>query len=260
MELLKKHDQNPYADLFWNLPETKKGTVNVLGGNAQSFQTVVRTAEFLAQHYPVATVNVVLPDSLRSKLPNLPNFQFLPATSTGSFSGAELPETLATADFNLLLGDLSKNRITSQAFAQALAAATQPVLITRDAIDLLTDSNPAPLLLNPNLSFLATAQQLQKLLRAIYYPKVMTLSQSLLQIAELLHKFTLSFAVGLVTFHSGQILVAQNGRVEAVPLAASGFSPITLWSGTFAARITALNLFNPHNFVPATVAAVFHPS
>lgn len=254
----QKHDKNPYEDLFWNLPETKKYSANVLGGSPQNSQSVIRTAEFLATHFPLETISVVLPNSLRSELPNLPNFAFLPSTPVGTFSGENLLETLNSADTNLLVGNLSKNSVTAKAFSDALTKVKKPTWITRDAIDLLTAKNPENLLLNDDLAFFASASQLQKLLRSVYYPKVMTLSQSLLQISEILHKFTLSYPVGLITLYNGQILVAKDGLVEATPLANSNFTPLTLWNGQFACFLLALNLYNPQKFLPASIASVFY--
>lgn len=257
-KFLTKHDENPYADLFWNLPEVKKRSANVIGGNLQNFQTVVRTAEFLASHFPLESVSAIIPETLRSKVPDLPNFQFLPATDSGSFNGDKMVETINAADANLVVGELSKNSITARAVLESLAKAEKPVMVTRDAVDLLASQNPESVFLNSNVSLLATAAQLQKLLRAIYYPRVMTLSQSLLQIAELLHKFTISYPLGIVTLFSGQIMVAKDGAVESTPLFNSKFSPITLWSGQFASQLVALNLYNPQDFVRASIAAVFY--
>lgn len=257
MDYFKKLDQNPYADLYWNLPDQKRGRANVVGGNSQHFQTVIRTAEFLARHYPLQTVQAVLPATLQKNLPPLPDFTFLPATDSGSFSGAKLPETLDRADYNLLIGDFSKNSITGEAVVGAVSQTTVPTLITRDAIDLLADHSPDAALQNPQVSLLATAAQLKKLLAAVYYPKMLLLSQSLLQVAEILHKFTLSYPVGLITLYNGQILVARDGAVVAISLEKSGFSPISLWGGEFASRLLALNLFNPNNFLSASVAAIF---
>lgn len=254
---LQKIEQNPYEDLYWNLPETKKGTANAVGGNVQSFQTVVRTAEFLGGQYPLNTVNVVLPEPLRTQLPNLPNFQFLPATKAGSFNGEGLAEALASVDTNLLIGDLSKNAITGKALAEILAGVTKPTLVTRDAADLLAEQAMEKILLNENVSFLVTGKQLQKILRAVYYPKMMTLSMSLMQVAELLHKFSLSYPVGVATLYNEQILVAKDGRVEMTELANSGYSPLTLWNGQVAAKIVALNLYNPNSFVAASMAAIW---
>ena len=254
---LKKIEENPYEDLYWNVPETQKGTANVVGGNVQSFQTVVRTAEFLGQRYPLETVDVVLPEPLRAQLPNLPNFEFLPATKTGSFNGEGLAEALASVDANLMIGDLSKNAITGKALTEILAKVPKPVLVTRDAADLLAEQAMEPILLNERISFLVSGKQLQKILRAVYYPKMMTLSMSLVQVAELLHKFSLSYPVGVVTLYNEQILVAKDGKVEMMALMNSGFSPLTLWNGQLAAKMVALNLYNPGSFVAASMAAIW---
>ena len=104
---------------------------------------------------------------------------------------------------------------------------------------------------------MASLSQLQKLLRAIYYPKMILMSQSLVQVAEILHKFTLSYPIKIVSLHDGQILVAKNGLVKAVPLEKSGYSPILLWSGELAAKIVAINLYNPNDFIGATICAIF---
>lgn len=257
MEYFEKYEKNPYKELAWNIPERKKGTANVIGGSSQNFRTVVRTAENLAEEFPLEMVKVVLPQGLESKLPKLANFEFLPATDKGTFSGADLDACLEGADYNLMVGDMSKNKITGKAVTEALTQVKKPVLVTRDTVDLLAEHSPEAVLRNAQVGFLATIQQLQKLLRSIYYPKVMTLSQSLLQIAEVLHKFTLSYEVGIVTFYNGQVLVASKGKVAAVAIEKTEYTPITLWGGQLAGRILALNLYNPSRFLEAGVAAVF---
>ena len=258
MDYFKKLDTNPYQDLYWNLPETKQGTISVIGGNLQNFQVVVKTAEFLERNYPLQLVKVVLPDALQKQLPPLSNLEFLPSTDTGSFDGAKLTDALSSTQANLLVGDFSKNTITCQMVAQALSKTDTPTLITRDTIDLVAGQSADSVLQNPNLSLLASVAQLQKVFRAVYYPKILLLSQPLLQVAEILHKFTLSYPVGLITLLNGQILVAKDGGVVAVSCEESGYSPISLWSGELAAKIVALNLYNPQNFIPASVAAIYH--
>lgn len=258
MEYFEKLEKNPYEDLKWNIPERKQGAVNIIGGSANNFRTEVKIAEFLAEQYPIQTVNVVLPESLKGKLPPLDNFVFVPAVETGSFAESrEVFEAFNAADFNLVLGDLSKNTVTGKAIAQACRRAEKMTLLTRDSVDLVAENEPEKLLMNENLVFLAAIPQLIKLLRAVYYPKMLVMSQSLVQVAEVLHKFTLSYPVTIVTLHSGQILVAQNGVVKAVAVEASGYTPLTIWSGELAAKIVALNLYNPNNLVKATICAIF---
>ncbi len=258
MEYFEKVEENIAKDLLWNIPERKQGVVNVIGGNSQNFRTPVRVAEYLTEKYPVETVNLILPDALKSKLPLMPNFKFLESTETGSFADStELVADINNGEYNLLIGDLSKNAITGKAVVSACASSEKPILLTRDAVDLIADNNPEEVLLNEKLAIFGSLAQIQKLLRAVYYPKMLLLSQSLVQVTEVLHKFTLSYPVNIVTLHNGQILIAKDGIVKAVPMEKSGYSPIMLWGGELAAKIVALNLYNPGDFVQATIAAIF---
>lgn len=258
MEYFEKVEENIAKDLLWNIPERKQGVVNVIGGNSQNFRTPVKVAEYLTEKYPVETVNLILPDALKNKLPSMPNFKFLESTETGSFADdTKLVANMNSGDSNLLIGDLSKNAITGKAVVSSCASSEKPILLTRDAVDLVADNNPEEVLLNEKLVIFGSLAQIQKLLRAVYYPKMLLLSQSLVQVTEVLHKFTLSYPVGIVTLHNGQILIAKDGMVKAVPMEKSGYSPIMLWSGELAAKIVALNLYNSGDFTQATMAAIF---
>lgn len=255
MEFLKKIE-TANEDLFWNIPEQPQGTVNIIGGNSQSFSTPMKVAEFLSTKYKVQTVNLILPNVLQNKLPSLPNLIFLNSTDSGSLAdGAEIILTANTADYNLIIGDLSKNSITGKAIAETCQKVKKPTLVTRDAVDLLADNATESVLMNENLIIMASMVQLQKLLKAVYYPRMLTLTAPLTSVAETLHKFTLSYPVSLITLHNGQILVAKNGNVAATDLSRTSFSPISFWSGELAAKIVALNLFNPNNFTDTTISA-----
>ena len=153
--------------------------------------------------------------------------------------------------------DLSKNAVTGRIVASACENSALPLLITRDAVDIVAENGPEKLLMKENLVIMASVAQLMKLLRSVYYPKMLLMTQSLVQVVEVLHKFTLSYPAVIATLHNGQILVAKDGEVVAVPLEKSGHSALTFWMGEMAAKIAALNLYNPNNFVPATVTAVF---
>lgn len=257
MEYFEKVEENIAKDLLWNIPERKQGVVNVIGGNSQNFRTPVRVAEYLTEKYPIETVNLILPDALKSKLPPMPNFKFLESTETGSFADStELVANINNGEYNLLIGDLSKNAVTGKAVVSACVSSKKPMLLTRDAVDLVAENGPEKLLLNENLIVFGSLVQIQKILRAVYYPKMLLLSQSLVQVVEVLHKFTLSYPVSIVTLHNGQILVVKDGAAKAVPMEKSGYSPMMLWSGDLAAKIVALNLYNPNNFIGATIAAI----
>ena len=257
MDYFEKIEKKPSEDLSWNIPERKQGAINIIGGNSQNFRTEVKIAEFLATKYPIETVNVVLPETLSDKLPKMPNFVFLPATESGSFDESQaFLDVFNMGDFNLVLGDLSKNAITGRAVACACQHSEKMTLITRDVVDLVAENKPDRLLMNENLIIFASVAQLIKLLRAVYYPKMLLVSQSLVQVTDVLHKFTLSYPISLITLHNEQILVAKNGVVKAVPLEKTGYSTLMMWSGELAGKIMAMNLYNPDNFILATVSAI----
>lgn len=261
MDGFEKLETNPYEDLRWNIPERKQGVVNVIGGNGGSFRSEVKVAEFVSDKFPVQEVKVVMPDALKGKLPPLPNFVFLPSTESGSFAESqELIDVFDTADFNLVIGDLSKNAKTGRAIASAVKNSEKMTLLTRDAVDLIAENMPDRVLMNENVVFLASVAQLQKLLRAVYYPKMLLMSSSLVQVAEVLHKFTLSYPVAIVTLHNEQVLIAKNGTVKAVALVKTDYSPMAFWNGEVAGKIVGMNLYNPNMFIEATVCAVFPSS
>ena len=256
MDYMHKFNENPFQDLYWNLGEQTKETINLIGGNSQNFRMSVKTAEYMTSKFHV-NVKVVLPDALKGKLPPLNNIIYMPSTDSGSFDNSDqFKELISAADYNLLIGEFSKNSITEKAIASACDSKGK-IVITRDGVDLLAGFKPEKSLMNENLIIFSSMPQLQKLLRAVYYPKVLLLTQSLMQVSEILHKFTLSFPVAVITLHDGQILVSKNGLTHIIPLSKTGYSPLTIWNGELAAKITVMNLFNPDNVLNATTAALF---
>ncbi len=268
----QKQSEPLFPDLFWNIPEQKTGHIAVVGGNGQSFSTVIRTAEYLDKTFPFAHVETILPDALRGKLPPLANVEFTQSTTSGSFANSyRLQEHIQSSDATLVIGDISKNAATSVALATAISpfipentekAATStkvpdPIILTRDSVDSLF-SEGTKWLMQPNIILVATTVQLQKLLRAIYYPRMIMLSQPLLPVIETLHKFTLSYPVTILTFHENQIIVAHQGKISTTPILQTNYSPIGLWSGQLASNILAFNLYNPNHRFEATTAAILY--
>lgn len=260
MDYFKKIEKLDVRDILWNVSEQKQGEVNIIGGNANSFRTPVKIAEYLTATFSVKTVKNILPSSLKTKLPPLDNFVFLSSTDAGSFKSAdELKATLDTADFNLMVGDFSKNAITEEAVSKACENPAKPLLITRDTVDIFASHATESALVHASLIIMATMPQLIKLLRTVYYPKMLILSEPLIQVAETLHKFTLSYPVFIITLHDGQIIIAKNGTTYVIPLTSTPYSPLSFWLGEAAARIAAFNLYNPNNFLDATSAALISP-
>ena len=253
---IRNPDLKLYKDLEWNIPEQKSGTLNIVGGNSSSFSTVVHTAEFLSKTFPIKKLNILLPASLKSKVPPLPDITFLPATESGSIDKSPLlNDFLDSADFTMIVGDVSKNSATSVALSDAIKSTTRPVLLTRDAIDSVTPEM-TNLIERENLYLIGSLAQIQNVFRAVYYPKMILLSQPLMPIVEALHKFTLSYPVTILTFHQDQIIVASSGKVVTTPLEKTPYTPISLWDGQLASKISAMNLFTPSKPLEASVSAL----
>ena len=258
MDYFKKIEENTYKDLAWNIPETKKGMVNVIGGNKQNFRAVIKTAEYLSANLPIQTIRIVMPDSLKSQLPDLPNLMFLNSTESGSFAEDDrLLEIMGVGDYNLVIGDWSKNAVTAKVLADALEKVEIPTMITRDSVDLMTEEKVDRILMNDGIVYFASLAQLQKVLRAVYYPKMLLMTQSLMQVAEVLHKFTLSYPAKIITLHSGQVLIAENGKVFAMPFEKTRQTMLTFWNGELAGKLVVYNLYNPDQFIEASVAGLF---
>ncbi len=258
MDYFTKYEKNEFKDLLWNVPEQKQGRLCIVGGNMQNFRTEVKLTEYVASHSQIKEIWTVLPDALRDKMPDIDGLKFLSSTEAGSFAnGEEMLKIMDTSDYNIMIGDFSKNSVTLRALLDVCREITKPTIITRDTVDAIAVEGADGLLMNENLIIMGSMPQLQKLFRAIYYPKILMMTQSLIQVSEALHKFTLSYPVKIVTLHNAQIIIAENGRVVAVPLEKTGVSPLMFWGGEIAASIATMNLFNPGNFVGASVAALF---
>ena len=246
------------ADLAWNFPEQKSGTVKILGGTAGAFSAEVKLTEFLNQNFGfLSEIRNIFPDVLKSKLPPLPTLDFYLSTDSGSFADSpEFRRCLDGADFGIILGDLSKNSVTAVAVAELIKTTPDvPILLTRDAVDLVA-GEAAEFIDRKNLTIVASLASLQKLLRALYYPRPLLISQPILPVIETLHKFTLSYACSLFTFHDGKIICASGGKVATVDLAETPYTPLGLWNGEIAGKIAVYNIFNKNKKLDCMLASV----
>ncbi len=251
-----KEDKAIDENIFWNIPEQKTGTIQIIGGNSNSFSTEIKQAEFL-NSLNLKEVRLLLPDSLRTKIPPVPGVNFAPSTESGSFDKSnELKFAINDADITLLSGDFSKNSATSVALTTAIKESTKPIVLVRDAIDSVSDS-AEEFIEKGNITLVATMGQLQKLFRSLMYPKMILLSSPLMPIVETLHKFTLSYPVTILTFHQEKIIVASSGKVITSSIDKTEYSPIGLFVGNLASKITAMQLWTPGKPLESTQASLF---
>lgn len=263
----KNAEKLGYAkDLLWNFPEQRSGSLLILGGHSGAFSTEVKLADYISHTFPmVKNVHNLFPDSLKSKLPPLVNLSFFNSTDSGSFANSSRfasalqnpPEAASTPPlFALLSGDFSKNSETAIAVSSLIKSSQNiPLLLARDSLDLVLTEGETLLNHSP-LILVASLAQLQKLFRAVFYPKMLLLSSPLFPVVETLHKFTLSYPVALLTFHDGMILCAHNGQVCSEAIEKTSYSPLSLWAGELAAKIAVFSMFNPSKPLESLVAGV----
>ena len=242
----KKQPLFPEVDT-WQ-PEQRRfaGKLLIIGGNKGAFFSVAKAME-TANRMGVGEVRVLLPDSLRGQLPKVPEIYFAKAEASGAFGKSAMAEMMAQlewAESVLIVGDLGKNAETSVAFANFMKLCDKPVLMSRDAVDVLTPDAMNWGMREQDTTIFLTISQLQKLLRTLYYPIVVTLSMPMNRLIETLHKFTLSYPLALVTFHEGQIIIARDGQVISEELGDTEYTQLSMWDGGLQARTAVLSLWN----------------
>lgn len=230
-------------------PEQKRfaGKLLLVGGNKGSFFAVANAMQ-MAVKRGAGEVRVVMPKSLKGKVPSMPEIIFAEAEASGAFGKLALSEILlqaAWADAVVVVGELGRNAETSVMMAEFLKICDKPIYLMRDAVDAAAADVMNWSLNETPVTLLVTVPQLQKLLRTMYYPKMITLSMPTNQLVETLHKFTLSFEMTIMTYHNEQIIMAQNGEVITASMHDTGFTPINLWDGKAVVDTAILQLWNP---------------
>lgn len=239
----------PEVDL--ERPEQRRlaGKILVIGGNKNAFFTVANAMR-VADEIGAGEVRVLMPNSVKGQVPSTPEVYFAPAEKgSGGFGKEALSEMLLQADWAdtiALIGDVGKNAETTVVLADFLRRCTKPVFITRDAVDaVISEAADWGMLREAETCLLLTMSQLQKMMRTMYYPKIITLSMPTNQLIETLHKFTLSYGMVVATYHNEQIIVAQRGNVITQAISDTDWTQLTLWDGTLLVRVALARLWNP---------------
>lgn len=225
-----------FPDIEWEKPEQKSyaGRLGIIGGNKLGFAGVAE-AFSVAYDAGVGNVKVLLPDALKKSIPtNWTDVAVAPSTISGGLSKEALPDVMALASWSsmlLLIGDAGRNSETAILYESLLRESDRPIVVSRDAIDLVKNA-PEMLVNRPNTALVLSFAQLQKLFQAVYYPKVLTFSMQLMQLVEALHKFTVTYPITLTVLHKDTIIVAHDGQVTTTPWG----SPMLIWRGNTAAK------------------------
>lgn len=240
--------QDPTKPLFpeveWSKPERRDqaGRLTILGGSKLGFAAVA-TAYDDALKIGVGQCRVVLPDALKRSIPtNITDTVFVPTNPSGGMAKDGLPDVKAAANWAnvlLMIGDAGRNSETAIIYEEVLRTHTGPIVITRDAVDLLKNSTQHLVMRDKTLLILSFAQ-LQKLFQAVYYPKILTFSMQLTNLVDALHKFTITYPLTIAVLHSEQLIVAHGGQVTSTPWQ----YPMAIWRGSVATHAAAYWLWN----------------
>ena len=245
-----------FPDIEWNKPEQRNlaGKLGIIGGNKLGFAGVAE-AYSVASSAGVGQIRVILPDVLKKTIPAaMTDAMFAPTNPSGSLSkdaAAELHNLGDWANGILMIGDAGRSSETAILYEQFLQDYHGPLIVTRDAIDLVKNSSQA-LVDRPQTLLIASFAQLQKLFQAVYYPKVLTFSMQLTNLVEALHKFTITYPVTLAVLHKDTFIVAHDGNIVTTPWD----NPMNIWRGNTAAKAATYLLWSPTKPLEATATAI----
>lgn len=245
-----------FPDIEWNKPEqrSRAGKLAIIGGHSGGFVALAESYQ-TALEIGAGQVRVILPDSLKKVIPpTITDALLVPSNPSGGFSKEAKTEFMAAshwADVLLLIGDTGRNSETAMLYESLLRETAQPLVITRDALDLL--KNASSLMVEREKSVLVVSfAQLQKLFQAVYYPKVLALSMQLTSLIDALHKFTITYPTTIVTYHSDTIIIAHNGDIITMPWT----HPMALWRGSTATRAACYLLWSPAKQLEAIASSL----
>lgn len=254
------HRQEPnkplYPDIEWSKPEQRSqaGRLGIIGGNKLGFAGVAE-AYGTALSTGIGETRVLLPDVLRKTIPpSITDTVFGASTPSGSLSKDALVEMRTLGDWAqhvLMIGDAGRNSETAIAYEHFLQDYTGQLTITRDAVDLIKNGS-RQIVERPETLLVVSFAQLQKLFQNVYYPKILTFSMHLASFVEALHKFTITYPVGIMVLHKEFLIVAHNGEVTT----SEWQNPMAIWRGTVATKAACYWTWNPNKLLSAATASV----
>lgn len=245
-----------FPDVEWSKPEqrTHAGRLGIIGGNKLGFAGV-------AEGYTVASragtgeVRILLPDILKKTVPSqLSDVIFAPTTPSGSLAQAALPDMQALAQWSqgiLCIGDAGRNSETAVVYEQFIGSYSGPLTLSRDAVDLVKN-NSGLLVERPETLLVVSFAQLQKLFQAVYYPKILSFSMQLTNFVEAVHKFTITYPVGLMVLHKDHLVIAHNGEM----VTQAWDNPMAIWRGSVAAAAASYWLWSPGRLLQSSTASL----
>lgn len=249
-----------FPNIEWSKPEQRSqaGKLAIIGGNklgfagvAESYSTALKTG--------AGEVRVLLPDVLRKTIPTtITDTVFGTTNPSGSLASDALHDMQALdawASGTLLAGDAGRNSETAILYENFILSSTKPLIITRDAVDLVKNS-ASTLVERPNTLLVVSFAQLQKLFQSVYYPKILTFSMQLSSLVEAVHKFTITYPVSIAVLHKDYLVVASEGEVTSTRWE----NAMAIWRGQVATRAAVYWLWNPGSPLEPVTASLLSES
>lgn len=253
----KQTEQQPlYPDIEWSKPEqrSQKGRLGIIGGNKLGFSGVAE-AYGISTNAGIGEVRVLLPDALKKSIPPIMTDVIYGATNpSGGLAKDALAEMKALGEWStgiLMIGDAGRNSETAIVYENFLHDYTGPLIITRDAVDLIKNASSSTVE-RPDTLLVVSFAQLQKLFQSVYYPKVLTFSMQLTRLVEAIHKFTITYPVSISVLFKDHLLVASGGEVTSTPWD----NPMAIWRGSVAAKASCYLLWNPTKPLESVTASL----
>jgi ADP-dependent NAD(P)H-hydrate dehydratase / NAD(P)H-hydrate epimerase len=208
-------DKPAFADILWSRPVNKRyaGKLLIIGGHSQSFSAPSR-AFAAAVKAGAGTVRILLPDTLQKTVSKaFTEAEFAASTPIGSFSRQALEHFLDLSDWAdgvLLAGDFGKNSETAILLENFVDKYTGQLSLTGDSLDYFAQK-PGQLLDREKTLLVGNLGQIQRLAQS---KTVIKLTDDLVQILNKLSIFTSDIKASIITEQSGQIIVANIGKIS----------------------------------------------
>lgn len=247
-------DKPLFPDLLWDKPENKAlaGKLLIIGGNAHEFAAPGEAYQ-AATEAGVGVAKVLLPDVLQKTIGTvLENAEYAPNNKSGGFARQALGEWMSFAswaDATLVAGDLGRNSETAIVIEGFLERYRGQLTVTKDTVDYFLQS-PKPLIQRNDTLIVLSFAQLQKIASRVSV--VLKFSMTTPQIVDVLHDFTQTNPVYVITEHNGIYFVAVDGKVSTTKI-----DNADKWRVSTAAKASVWWLQNPAKPFEALTTAVY---
>lgn len=215
----QKADKPLFPGLMWSKPENRvsAGKLLIVGGNLHGFAAPAEVYNEVLK-VGVGAARVLLPDATKKMVGSiLRDVEFVPSTPSGSFAQSALSDLLENAswaDGVTFAGDMGRNSETAILIEKFLDKYSGQVAFTKDAADYAVQL-PTAILNRENTLVVITIAQLQRLFVAAKQSQAIKFSIDLINLVQLLHEFTETYKISIITKHLDKIVVATGGEVSS---------------------------------------------